>query len=188
MSLKSGIAAALIVVGSAAAVGQAQPSSADTVATKEEVLKFLELTQARSRVVQMLDGMAKQARIGAEQGFRMKVPDATPEQIKRIDEVSDNIFAEFSPDELIDAVVPIYQKHLSKADLEAILAFYSSPAGQKVMKEMPAIMSESIEAGGEIGRKKMESVNRKIEEQIDAMVREREATKDKDQKRTPAKN
>jgi len=65
MSLKSGIAAALIVVGSAAAVGQAQPSSADTVATKEEVLKFLELTQARSRVVQMLDGMAKQARIGA---------------------------------------------------------------------------------------------------------------------------
>jgi len=118
----------------------------------------------------------------------MKVPDATPEQIKRIDEVSDTIFAEFSPDELIDAVVPIYQKHLSKADLEAILAFYSSPAGQKVMKEMPAIMSESIEAGGEIGRKKMESVNRKIEEQIDAIVREREATKDKDQKRTPAKN
>jgi uncharacterized protein len=172
MSLKSGIAAAiLIVLSSSAAMGQAQPAPADT-ASKEEVVKFLELTQARDRVVQMLEGMAKQARIGAEQGFRMKVPDATPEQIKRVDELSDTVFAEFSPDELIDAIVPIYQKHLSKSDLEAIVAFYSSHAGQKVLKEMPGIMSESMEVGGQIGRSKMESVNRKIEEQLDAMVRE----------------
>jgi uncharacterized protein len=188
MSLKSGIAAMLVVMGSTAAMGQAQPSSADTVATKEEVVKLLELTQARSRVVQMLDGMAKQARMGAEQGFRMKVPDATPEQIKRVDEFSDTIFAEFSPDEVIDAIVPIYQKHLSKSDLDAIVAFYSSPAGQRVLKEMPAILSESMEAGGKIGRSKMESVNWKIEEQIDAMVREAQDKRDKDQKRTPAKN
>ena len=188
MTLKSGIAAILILLSSAAARGQAQPTSADTVASKEEVLKFLELTQARSRVVQMLDGMAKQARMGAEQGFKMKVPDATPEQIRRVDELSDTIFAEFSPDELIDAIVPIYQKHLSKPDLEAIVAFYSSPAGQKVLKEMPGIMAESMEAGGKIGRSKMESVNRRIEEQMDAMVREAQENRDKDQKRTPAKN
>jgi len=188
MSLKAGIAAAvLIVLSSSVAMGQAQPASADT-ATKEEVVKFLELTQARDRVVQMLEGMAKQARMGAEQGFRTKVPDATPEQIKRVDELSDTIFAEFSPDEMIDAIVPIYQKHLSKSDLEAIVAFYSSPAGQKVLKEMPGIMSESMEAGGRIGRSKMESVNRKIEEQLDAMVREAQAKRDKDQKRTPAKD
>ncbi len=188
MALKSGIAAILIVLSSAAAPAQAHPSSADTVASKEEVLKFLELTQARSRVVQTLDGMAKQARMGAEQGFKSKVPDATPEQIRRVDELSDTIFAEFSPDEMIDAIVPIYQKHLSKADLEAIVAFYSSPAGQKVLQEMPAILSESMEAGGKIGRSKMESVNRKIEEQMNAMIREAEEKRDKDQKRTPAKN
>ena len=189
MSLKAGIAAMLIVVGSAAAMGQAQSSpSADTVATKEEVVKLLELTQARNQVAQMLDGMAKQARMGAEQGFRMKMPDATPEQIRHVDELSDAIFADFSPDEMIDAIVPIYQKHFSKSDLDAIVAFYSSPAGQRVLKEMPAILSESIEAGGKIGRNKMESVNRKIQEQMDAMVREAQDKKEKEQKRTPSKN
>ena len=188
MSLKTRITAMLMVVGSAAVMGQTQSSPADTVATKEEVVKFLDLTHARSQVVQMLDGMAKQARMGAEQGFRRKVPDATPEQIRHVDELSDAIFADLSPDEVIDAIVPIYQRHFSKSDLDAIVTFYSSPAGQRVLKEMPAILSESIEAGGKIGRDKMESANRKIEEQIDAMVREAQDKKEKEQKRRPSKD
>jgi uncharacterized protein len=188
MFWKPVMATVLLVFWSATVVGQAQPSSSDPVPSREEVMKFLEITQARSRVAQMLEGMAKLAREGAEQGFKQKIPDATPEQLYRVDRMADAIFEDFRPDEFIDAVVPIYQKHLSKADQEAILAFYSSPAGQKVLKEMPAIMAESMDAGGEIGRKKMAAVNQKIEQQIADMAREEQAKREKDQKRQPAKD
>lgn len=181
------LAATLLVLGSSLAVGQSQPS-ADTVPTREEVLKFLEVTQARARIVQMLEGLTKQGRAGAEQGFKLKVPDATPEQLRRVDELADLIFKDFTPDEFIDAVVPIYQKHLSKNDLGAILAFYATPAGQKLLNEMPAIMSESMAAGGDIGRKKLESINLKMEQQIEAIAREEQEKKRGQQKRETNKD
>ena len=186
MAWKS-VFAALLILGSSIAWGQSQ-SAPDTVPTKEEVLKFLEVTQARARIAQMLDGMAKQGRLGAEQGFKMKVPDATPDQLRRVDQLADLMFKEFNPDELVDAIVPIYQKHLSKGDLEAILAFYASPAGTKLLKETPSIMAESMEAGGAIGRQKLESINRKIEEQIAQMIREEQAKRERDLKRQTDKN
>jgi len=152
------------------------------------VLKFLEVTQARDRILQMFDGMGKQARLGADQAFKEEVPDATPEQIARVEQIADTLFREFSPDEMIDALVLIYQKHLSKSDLDAILVFYASPAGQKVLKEMPAILAESMEVGGEIGRKKMGAINQKIEQQMADMIREEQNRREKEQKRQPAKN
>ena len=157
-------------------------------ASREDVMKFLEVTQAKSRVEQVLAGMAKQARASAEEGFKQRIPDATPEQLARVDALADSIFKNFSPDEFVDAIVPIYQRHLNKSDLDAILAFYASPAGQKLQKETPAIMSESMEAGGDIARRKMSTINQKIENQLDDLAREEQQKREKGQKPAPTKN
>jgi hypothetical protein len=169
-------------------IAQTPSTQSEVAPSREQVMKFLEVTQAKSRVEQVFAGMAKQARIGAELGFKQKVPDASPEQLARVDAISDSIFKEFSVDELIDTIVPIYQKHLSKSDLDGILAFYASPTGLKLLKEMPAILSESMEAGGQIGRKKMEGINRRVEEQLQQMILEEQEKRQKDQKRQPAKD
>jgi uncharacterized protein len=169
-------------------IAQTPSTQSEVAPSREQVMKFLEVTQAKSRVEQVFTGMAKQAQMGAELGFKQKVPDASPEQLARVDAISDSIFKEFSVDELIDAIVPIYQKHLSKSDLDGILAFYASPTGQKLLKEMPAILSESMEAGGEIGRKKMESINRRVEEQLQQMILEEQEKRQKDQQRQPSKD
>jgi uncharacterized protein len=181
------MAVSLLVLTSAAGA-QTQASPANASPSKEEVMKFLEVTQTRSRIVQIFEGMAQQARLSAEQGLKDKVPDATPEQLARADALADTLFKEFSPDEMIDAIVPIYQKHFSKSDLDGILAFYASPPGQKILKETPAIMSASMQAGGEIGRRKMGAINQKIETQITDMAREAQSKKEKEQKPQPAKN
>lgn len=139
---------------------------------KAEVVKFLDLMHARSQMVQVLEGMAKQMKLGAREGFKQKVPDATPEQLAKVDKVFDSLFASLPIDDLVDAIVPIYQKHLTKADLAAITAFYSSPAGQKILTEMPAIMSESMQAGGEIGRKVFGSRAEELDRQIADLVKE----------------
>ena len=151
---------------------KAQQTTAADTPDKADVVKFLDLMHARSQMTQMLDGMAKQMKVGAEDGFKQKVPDATPEQLAKLDKFCDALFASLPIDELIDAIVPIYQKHLTKSDLEAVTAFYASPAGQKILKELPAIMSESMQAGGEIGRKAFAAKSQELDQQITELVKE----------------
>jgi hypothetical protein len=60
---------------------------------------------------------------------------------------------EIRPDDFVNLVIPIYARHYSENDLDGLIAFYSSPLGQKVTREMPAVMSESVVVGQEWGRK-----------------------------------
>jgi hypothetical protein len=48
---------------------------------------------------------------------------------------------------LIDMLVPIYASHLTQADLEELIKFYQSPAGQRFIAAQPAIVQESQQAG-----------------------------------------
>jgi hypothetical protein len=150
--------------------GAAQQPGASDVPDKADVLKFLDLMHAKAQMAQALDGMTKQIRLGAEQGFREKVPDATPEQLAKVDHLFDGLFKSFPLEEMEEAVVPVYQKHLTKSDLAAIIAFYSSPAGQKVLNEMPAIMSESMQVGGEIGRKMFSAKSQEFDQKLAELV------------------
>ncbi len=52
----------------------------------------------------------------------------------------------FSADEMLDVMVPIYQQHLTHADVQSVIEFYTSSAGQKLLKEMPAMVTESMQA------------------------------------------
>lgn len=169
-------------------MAQSPAASEDVSATKDQVIQLLEVTQARNRVEQLIDGMRKQGRLGAEAAFKQKIPDATPEELARVDAIADLLFQDFSVGEIIDTIIPIYQKHLSKTDIDGILSFYATPAGQKLLKETPAILAESMEAGGQIGQKKMANINERIEQQMRAMIAEEEAKRAKQQVRQPAKD
>lgn len=153
-------------------LSRAQPPSGSDVPDKADVMKFLDLMHAKTQMVQMMEGMEKQMRLGAEQGFKEKVPNATPEQLAKVDQLFDGIFKTLPVDEMVDAVVPIYQKHLTKADLAAVTGFYSSPAGQKILKELPAIMSEAMQAGGEIGRRAFAEKSQQFDQQLAELVKE----------------
>jgi hypothetical protein len=119
-------------------------------ATKEDIEQLLELTGTRARIQQMWAEMAKQAATMAADSYQQKHPDATPLEIRqaaeRAGENTQNAVKVFSVDELIEAIVPIYQQHLTHSDIRNIVDYYNSPTGQKVLKEMPAMMSESMQA------------------------------------------
>ena len=148
---------------------QALPANAPS---REQVMKFFDVLQVRQNMQVAVDGMKEQMKSGAEQGFRHKLPDATAEQIQQMDAMVDDAFTEISYDELLDAMVPVYQRHLSKSDIDGILAFYASPAGQKLLHEQPAIMRESMEAAGAVQQKKMDSILKKLDTRMDQMVQE----------------
>lgn len=153
--------------------GFAQTNDAATsVPSKEEVLKFLEVLRIKAQLTQYFDGIAKQAKLGAEEGFKSKAPNATPAQIAEVDKFAESLFKNMPVDEMVDAMVPIYQKHLTKEDLDGILAFYASPVGQKLQREQPAMMQEGMQVGAEIGRKRFGDIMKQMDEFIAKMAQE----------------
>ena len=65
---------------------------------------------------------------------------------------------------LIDSLVPIYKKHLTVNEIEAITEFYGSQAGQALIKKFPLISSESMQVGANWG----EQISNQIETEIQA--------------------
>ncbi|HLV88098.1 MAG TPA: DUF2059 domain-containing protein [Candidatus Sulfotelmatobacter sp.] len=161
-----------LVITSLVGAAQGSKDAEAAVPDKADVMQFLDLMHARAQMAQVLDGMAKQMRASVEEGFKQKVPDATPEQLEKVDRLCDTMFASLPMDEMIDAIVPIYQKHLTKSDLAAITAFYGSPVGQKILRELPAIMTESMQAGAEIGKRAFAAKSEEIDRQIAELVKE----------------
>jgi hypothetical protein len=48
----------------------------------------------------------------------------------------------FTVDEMIDDMAAIYQRHFTRDDVNAYIAFYSTPAGQHLLQITPVIMQE----------------------------------------------
>jgi len=67
--------------------------------------------------------------------------------------------------EVIDLVIPVYDKHFSKEDIDGLTAFYESPLGQKVVRTLPQVSQESMEIGQAWGRRKAEEVLQELQQE-----------------------
>lgn len=78
-----------------------------------------------------------------------------PAMKKMLPQVPESFWNEFmkevNPDELISAIVPIYQKHYTEKDIRAAIDFYQSPAGRRLVEKQPLVMQESMQAGQQWG-------------------------------------
>lgn len=66
--------------------------------------------------------------------------------------------------QLMNMILPVYQKHLTEADLKGVIAFYETPLGKKYAEKTPLITQESMIAGQEWGKKIGEKVADKLRE------------------------
>jgi len=77
------------------------------------------------------------------------------------DDFEKELLASIDVNELMDMIVPIYDRHFSEEDVDGMLAFYRSPIGQRVTKALPEITAESQEAGKEWGQRLGKKVGEK---------------------------
>jgi hypothetical protein len=138
--------------------------------THDQVMTLLDLLQIRKSMGLMMDGMKQAMKQGAEQSFRERVPDPTPKQLEALNGMVEDIMADMPLDEMVEAMVPIYRRHLSKSDLDEIIRFYSGLVGQKMLREQPQMMQEGMQAGMAIQQKRMDQMMAKIRERTQKMV------------------
>ena len=145
-------------------------------ATREDVMQLMEMTGARDRIQQLWDGMIQQTATTAADSYRLKHPEATPLQLHKVAETTGVAMRDalkvFSIDELIEAIIPVYQRHLTHADVRSIIDFYNSPPGQKLVKEMPALMSESMQAADPIIKKRLPEMQAAAEKAVESSMKD----------------
>ena len=72
---------------------------------------------------------------------------------KFMDTFNEKISADAPTSAVIDASVPIYARAFSKEDIDALIQFYESPLGQRVVKALPQVSQQSEQAGMQIEQK-----------------------------------
>jgi len=151
--------------------GLAQQSSDNAPATKEDIQRYLDVMHSHDMMKQMVDAMTKPMHQMVHDQF-MKDKDKLPPDFEaRMNKMMDDMFQEMPWDEMMKAMIPAYQKHLTRGDVNQLIAFYSSPTGQKVLKEMPAMMSESMEAMMPLIRQYVEKMNGRVQQEVAEMLK-----------------
>lgn len=159
---------ACLLLGS---VSFAQQNPADAPASKADIEKYLDVLHTRDLMKTMLDAMSKQMhQMIAEQ--LKKDPAMTPEMQGRVNKMMDDIIKGMPIDDLIDAMIPVYQKHFTKGNVDVLLAFYSTPTGQKLIQELPAITTEAMQAVMPISQRMMATAMQRAKDELAQMQKE----------------
>lgn len=71
-------------------------------------------------------------------------------------------------------MIPVYQKHLSKGDVDAMAAFIPQPSGQKLLKEMPVMMGEAMQLMMPMMRKQIDSMTEQVQKEVASIIKNRD--------------
>ncbi len=152
--------------------GLAQQTGPDAPATKEDIEKYLQAIHSQDMMKQMMAAMSKPMHQMAHDQYVRDKDKLPPDFETRMNKMMDEMMQDLPMDEIMQAMVPVYQKHFTKGDISALVAFYSSPTGQKILREMPTVMAEAMESMMPLMRKHMETVQQRLRKEVDAMLKE----------------
>jgi uncharacterized protein len=140
--------AALCLALSATALsahGLAQTADTDP-ATKDQVEIFLRTMHTHDVTQRMMEAMLKPMHQMFHDQFKKDGRQLPADFESRINKMMDDLIKDMPMDEMTQAMVPAYQKHFTNGDISNLIAFYSSPTGQKVLQELPEVTSEGMQA------------------------------------------
>jgi uncharacterized protein len=155
----------------------AQPAPTnDAPASKQEVESLMVATHVRERILLVMENSRKQSKSMLEEILHKELPEASHDELAQmqgmVDEMIDDVDRDYPVNAVMQDLVPIYQKHLSSSDCEGLVAFYSSPLGQKILRELPAITMESMQASNSHLQPRLEAAVSKLKEKIERMAEE----------------
>jgi len=127
------VAAALVMV-SPAAHSQQQPSAA-AIATAKQLIAA---TNSNAVFTPLIAGVVEQAKLLYLQ--------QNPALAQDLNEIAAQLRTELAPrfSELTDEMAKLYATHFTNDELKAILVFYESPVGKKLLEQQPSVVESSM--------------------------------------------
>jgi len=136
-------------------VSQAAPEiPVDQQPTTEQLNKLFEVMKVRTQlatITKMMPQMLQQQLTTQFKEMQKDHPEMgsmTDDQQKAASEIMGRYMGRvmnlYTADEMVSDMGAIYQKHLSASDVDATIAYYSSPAGEHMLELVPVIMQEFL--------------------------------------------
>ena len=121
-------------------------------ATSEQVERLFQVMRIRQQTESMMKQMSAMMQRQVAQGMKSGEADLpadkkpTAEQSAARQELMakfmDRALHVYTVDEMLADMTPIYQRHISKSDIEAMIAFFGSSSGQHFLEQQPLILKE----------------------------------------------
>lgn len=165
--------AAVAQRASPAPASHAAPASTVSAAdrpSREQLLTLFELMRLRAQMQQMLNmlpaALEQQLQSEQDEVALSLAPagggDLSAEQKATRNRITKKHFQQaeriYPMDEMLSDMVEVYQRHLTREDVDGILAFYRSPSGQHLIDAQPLMASEVMPAV----TKKMETRSKEL--------------------------
>lgn len=167
MKHKGVLFAILLCLISSRSLGQAGDSVvAETPASADDIRKMFDVMHIRDQMKLIMEQITQQMRSTEHDQIKKQQPNVNDEEIAKLDAMSDQILKGFSMEGMLDDMIPVYQKHLSKPDVDAMIGFYSTATGQKILREMPAMTREGMQAMQPRLSRMMDEANARVEKMV----------------------
>ena len=136
---------------------QTPPKPTAALTSKMDPAKEADIRQLME--VTGVNGLGEQLMNAGIAQFRANVTESQPDN-PRAKQFADAFAARFQkhfdPHSVTETVIPIYHKYLSHEDLKALLEYYKSPFGQRMLKLLPEVARDSQLAGYTLGQRAAE--------------------------------
>lgn len=102
----------------------------------ESIKELLELTGSATVGIQVMSNLFDE--------FEKQFTDVPAEYWK-------NFRSKMNAGDLVNLIIPIYEKYYTEEDVQGLIKFYNTPVGKKVIATLPQVTAESMEAGQQWG-------------------------------------
>jgi hypothetical protein len=154
--------------------------TANEPASKDDVILYLRTMHSHDMFQRIMEVQSQNMQQLFRDQLLKEKGSIPPEFDSHFKKAMDDLIKAMPIDEITQAMIPAYQKHFTKSDIDAMNAFYSSPVGQKVLQQLPVVMQEGSQAALPI-------LSRYITEWKDRMQQDlKEMEKDSPRRNDPA--
>jgi hypothetical protein len=172
----------IILMGAFPLLAQQGSEATRRPPTAAQVMKFFEVMHIHDQMQSMLQTEQKQINIMMSDMFKKELPTASPKQRadfeKLISSAMNELTTNYPLDDVLRDMIPVYQAHLTESDLDQVIAFYTSAAGQRLLKEMPAMTAEAMRVSYGRMQPEIEKMMKNMDESIKQMAEEPDGTSD----------
>lgn len=138
------------------------PARADESSKNAKIDEMMRLTHADRMITQMFEQMKNAVK------SQMPKEGLSEEARKSAEEtqakVMDLIAARMSWDRMRPAFAKIYSETFSESEIDGIIGFYKSPAGQAMLEKMPLLIQKSMGVSQELMRDVGPEIERMVKE------------------------
>jgi len=160
----------LIALAALALSLPALAQNADDPASRDDVILLLRTMQSHDMMLRTMDAMIKPMHQMYHEQFVKDKDKLPPDFESRMTKMMDDMMKNMPVDEMMQAMIPAYQRHFTHGDIEALNAFYTSPVGQKFLRETPAVTGEAMQAMMPIMTKYMQQWQERMQKEVKEMT------------------